>query len=85
MLPNCSLILRNSQSNCREFYRADKENAESLIFLVGCVPQADMDAAKKGEKMLPSLHSLYGAPDAQKVIATGGEALAAAAMNSMRK
>ena len=68
-----------------EFYRADKENVESLIFWVGGVPQADFDAAKAGGKPLPSLHSPYWAPDAEKVIATGGEALAAAAINLMKK
>jgi amidohydrolase len=66
-----------------EFYRADRENIESLIFWVGGVPQADIDAAKAGGKPLPSLHSPYWAPDAEKVIATGGEALAAAAMALM--
>lgn len=68
-----------------EFYRADKENVESLIFWIGGVPQADMEAAKKGEKTLPSLHSPYWAPDAEKVIATGGEALAAAAIYLMKR
>ena len=68
-----------------EFYRADKANVESLIFWVGGVPQADIDAAKNGGKSLPSLHSPYWAPDAEKVIATGGEALAAAAMHLMPK
>jgi amidohydrolase len=68
-----------------EFYRADKANVESLIFWVGGVPQADIDAAKNGGKSLPSLHSPYWSPDAEKVIATGGEALAAAAMDLMPK
>lgn len=68
-----------------EFYRADKANVESLIFWVGGVPQADIDAAKNDGKSLPSLHSPYWAPDAEKVIATGGEALAAAAMDLMKK
>jgi amidohydrolase len=68
-----------------EFYRADKANVESLIFWVGGVPQADIDAAKEGGKQLPSLHSPYWSPDAEKVIATGGEALAAAAMDLMPK
>lgn len=68
-----------------EFYRADKANVESLIFWVGGVPQADIDAAKAGGKPLPSLHSPYWAPDAEKVIATASEALAAAAIALMPK
>ena len=68
-----------------EFYRADKANVESLIFWVGGVPQADIDAAKANGKTLPSLHSPYWAPDAEKVIATASEALAAAAMDLMPK
>ncbi|MFC4292275.1 amidohydrolase [Sphingorhabdus arenilitoris] len=67
------------------FYRADKENVESLIFWVGGVPQADFDAAQKSGKGLPSLHSPFWAPDAEKVIATGAEALTAAALQLMPK
>jgi hypothetical protein len=68
-----------------QFYRADKANVESLIFWVGGVPQAEYDAAMKGGKPLPSLHSPFWAPDAEKVVATGAEALAAAAMDLMKK
>lgn len=68
-----------------QFYRADKESVESLIFWVGGVPQAEYDAAKKGGKPLPSLHSPFWAPDADKVIATATEALTAAALQLMRK
>jgi amidohydrolase len=68
-----------------QFYRADKENVESLIFWVGGVPQAEYDAAKKGGKPLPSLHSPFWAPDAEKVISTATEALTSAAMELMPK
>ena len=47
-----------------EFRRADPDNVKSLIFWVGGVPQADWDAAQRGEKELPSLHSPFWAPDA---------------------
>jgi len=67
------------------YYRADKENVQSLIFWVGGVPQAEFDAAQKSGKGLPSLHSPFWAPDAEKVIATGGEAMVAAAMKLMEK
>jgi amidohydrolase len=68
-----------------QFYRADKANVESMIFWVGGVPQADFDAAKSGGKPLPSLHSPFWKPDAEKVIAVGTEALTAAAMGLMKK
>jgi amidohydrolase len=68
-----------------QFYRADKANVESMIFWVGGVPQEDFDAAKAGGKPLPSLHSPYWKPDAEKVIAVGAEALTAAAMELMKQ
>lgn len=68
-----------------EFYRADKANIESLIFWVGGVPQAQYDAAMKSGKGLPSLHSPFWAPDADKVISTATEAMTAAAMDLMKK
>ncbi len=68
-----------------EFYRADKANVESLIFWVGGVPQAQYDAAMKSGKGLPSLHSPFWAPDADKVISTATEAMTAAAMDLMKK
>jgi hippurate hydrolase len=68
-----------------EFYRADKENVESLIFWVGGVPQAQYDAAMKNKTPLPSLHSPFWAPDADKVISTATEAMTAAAMELMKK
>ena len=68
-----------------QFYRADKANVQSLIFWVGGVPQADYDAAMNGGKSLPSLHSPFWAPEADKVIATASEAMAAAALDLMPK
>jgi hippurate hydrolase len=68
-----------------EFYRADKAGVQSVIFWVGGVPKADFDAAANGGKALPSLHSPFWKPDAEKVIATGAEALTMAAMHLMPK
>lgn len=68
-----------------EFYRADKANVESLIFWVGGVPQAQYDEAAKSGKSLPSLHSPFWAPDAEKVISTAAEAMSVAAMDLMKK
>jgi amidohydrolase len=69
-----------------QFRRAAPEDVKSLIFWVGGVPQDKWDAAQKpGAAPLPSLHSPFWAPDAEKVIATGAEAMTAAAMRLMPK
>jgi hippurate hydrolase len=62
---------------------ADPAHVQSLIFWVGGVPEAEYAAAKREGRTLPSLHSPLWAPDAEKVVATATEALAAAAMNLM--
>ncbi|MGV2496183.1 amidohydrolase [Pelagerythrobacter aerophilus] len=64
-----------------QYLRADPDGLKSLIFWVGGVPQAQFDAAKNGEGTLPSLHSPFWAPDAEKVIATAAEALTAATLD----
>lgn len=66
-----------------QFYRADPETVESLIFWVGGAPQDQFDAAQRGETELPSLHSPFWAPDAPVVIATATEALTAATLDLM--
>lgn len=68
-----------------QFYRADRENVQSLIFWVGGVPQDKWERAQRGEIELPSLHSPFWAPDAPKVIATATEALVAATLDLMPK
>lgn len=68
-----------------QFKRADPDGVQSLIFWVGGVPQAKYDKAQAGETSLPSLHSPFWAPDAEKVIATGAEGLASAALSLMAK
>ncbi len=68
-----------------QFYRADKQHVQALIFWIGGVPQADYDAAQKSGSQLPSLHSPFWKPDAEKVIATAAEAMTAAAMDLMKK
>ena len=67
-----------------QFHRADRE-VETLIFWVGGVPQAEYDAAKKEGRTLPSLHSPFWAPEADKVIATATEALTSMTMKLMAK
>jgi hippurate hydrolase len=68
-----------------QFYRADRENVESLILWVGGVRAAEWEKAQKGEITLPSLHSPFWAPDAPVVIATATEALTAATLDLMAK
>ena len=67
------------------FRRSDPDSIQSLIFWVGGVPMAEFLAAKENGTALPSLHSPFWAPDAEKVIATGAEALAAGALRLMPK
>jgi len=66
-----------------QYRRADPDGVESLIFWIGGVPEDEWQAAQSGEATLPSLHSPFWAPDAEKVIETGAEALAAAAIDLM--
>lgn len=68
-----------------QFLRHGDDDMKSLIFWVGGVPQDRFDAAQKGEISLPSLHSPFWAPDAEKVIATASEALAAETLRLLGK
>jgi hippurate hydrolase len=58
---------------------------ESLIFWVGGVPQARWEAANGNMASLPSLHSPFWAPDAERVIATATEAMTVAALGVLAK
>ena len=66
-----------------QFYLADPENIESLIFWVGGAPMEDWQKSEAGELDLPSLHSPFWAPDAEAVIATATEAMTAATLDLM--
>ena len=67
-------------------YRRADETIDSMIFWVGGVPMDEFQAAQADESIkLPSLHSPFWAPDAKKVIATGAEALTAAALKLLAK
>ena len=61
-------------------YARTAENIPSVIFWVGAVEPAKYDAAQSGGPSLPSLHSSGFAPDYDPTIATGVEAMTAAAM-----
>lgn len=66
-------------------FRREDTSINSMIFWVGGVPIDQYQAAQKEGAKLPSLHSPLWAPDAEKVVATGAEALTAAALNLMKK
>ncbi|KEQ52363.1 amidohydrolase [Sphingobium chlorophenolicum] len=66
------------------YYRADK-SIESFIFWVGGVPAEHMAKAAAGEISLPSLHSPFWAPQADKVIATASEAMTVLATNILKR
>lgn len=68
-----------------EFLRADEDHIKSIIFWVGGVPQAKYDAAKRDGTPLPSLHSALWAPEADKVIASGAEAITRTALRVMAR
>lgn len=67
------------------YRRADPDNIKSMIFWVGGVPHDEYKKAKETGTKLPSLHSPFWAPDAEKVIATGTEAVLAATLDLMKK
>ncbi|HKY82596.1 MAG TPA: amidohydrolase [Sphingobium sp.] len=66
------------------YYRADK-GINSFIFWVGGVPADQMAKASAGQIVLPSLHSPFWAPDAEKVIATASEAMTAMALHILKR
>ena len=66
------------------YYRADK-SINSFIFWVGGVPAEQMAKAAAGQLNLPSLHSPFWAPEADKVIATASEAMTVMALNILKR
>jgi hippurate hydrolase len=66
------------------YWREDK-NIKSFIFWVGGVPADRMAKAARGEIVLPSLHSPFWAPEADKVIASGSEAMSVLALDILKK
>ena len=66
------------------YWRADRDNIQSVLFWVGGVPLDRWEAAQAGEAELPSLHSPFWAPDAEAVIRTASEALTAAAIDILQ-
>lgn len=67
------------------YRRADPAHVQSVMFWVGGERPEVIARAEKDGATLPSLHSPFWAPDAEKVIGTASEALTAAAMRLMPK
>lgn len=68
-----------------EFRRADEAHVKSAILWVGGRPASEIEAARREGRTLPSLHSPFWAPEADKVIASAAEALTLSALRLMPK
>jgi hippurate hydrolase len=66
-------------------YHLAGEGIESLIFWVGGVRQAEWDKVGGDTAKLPSLHSPFWAPDAERTISTATEAMVTAALGVLAK
>lgn len=67
-----------------EYWLADKSK-QALLFWVGGVPADKWVTAAGDVTKLPSLHSAYWAPDAEKTISTAVEAMTTAALTILTK
>jgi hippurate hydrolase len=66
------------------FWREDK-SIKSFIFWVGGVPADQMAQSQKGELTLPSLHSPFWAPQAEKTVPVAAEAMTVLALDILKK
>lgn len=66
-------------------YGRTDANIPSLIFWLGAVERENWEAAEAGTLSLPSLHSPTFAPDADRAISTGVDAMTAAVMDLFRE
>jgi hippurate hydrolase len=66
------------------YYRADT-SIKSMIFWVGGVPHDKWHSAQETGEGLPSLHSPFWAPDAERVIATATQAMNSAVLTILAK
>ena len=81
------VVERNPSMAGEDFnqYNIADPRIQTTIFWLGGVPQAKWDAAQKGGPAIPSLHNSGWAPDPALTIATGVEAMTAAAMDLLAK
>lgn len=68
-----------------EFRRADEAHIKSLILWVGGADPVKLAAARAGGPSMPSLHSPFWAPDAQKVVSSASQALTLTALRLMAR
>ena len=68
-----------------EFARTEGKPIKSLIFWVGARNAAELEAARREGRILPSLHSPFFAPEADKVIAAATEAMTIAVLDLLNK
>lgn len=68
-----------------EFRRADEDHIQSVIFWAGGADPQKLAAAKSGGPAVPSLHSPFWAPVADKVITAGTTAVTLTALRLMSK
>lgn len=68
-----------------EYGLADSANIQATILWVGARRADDLAKARKDGTVLPSLHSPFFVPEADKVIAAGAQALVISAMALMPK
>ncbi|HUD28658.1 MAG TPA: amidohydrolase [Novosphingobium sp.] len=68
-----------------EYRRADEAHIKSLILWVGGADPVKLAAAKAGGPPMPSLHSPFWAPVADKVIGSAAQALTLTALRLMPK
>jgi len=66
------------------YYKADN-SIKSMIFWVGGVPHDKWQSAQATGEGLPSLHSPFWAPDAEKVISTATQAMSTAVLTILVK
>lgn len=68
-----------------EFGLADSAHIQTTILWVGARRSEELEKARKEGTVLASLHSPFFAPEADKVIAAGAQALVLSAMDLMQK
>ena len=68
-----------------EYSLADREKIQGLLFRVGAASEESLAMVDGDVRRLPSLHSPFFAPDAEKVIATASEAMVSAVLHIMRQ
>lgn len=67
------------------YFGRTEDKIPSVIFWLGGVAPAEIEAAEKGERKLPSLHSPFFAPDREPTLRTGVAAMGAVAMDILGK